>query len=121
MGTEIERKFLVTGDEWRTMAPGVWYYQGYFCLKKKGMVRVRIAGDQAFLTIKGKSSGISRLEYEYPIPLEDARVMLAPLCSPPTMPTTRYKIRYKGLVWEVGVYVGVNTSLRLAVRQPVAV
>ena len=61
MGTEIERKFLVTGNEWRDMALGVVYRQGYLCLEKGRTVRVRVAGEQAFLTIKGESSGISRM------------------------------------------------------------
>ncbi len=114
MGTEIERKFLVTGDEWRTMASGVWYYQGYLCLKKKGTVRVRIAGDQAFLTIKGKSSGISRMEYEYPIPLADARVMLTQLCGQPIIEKKRYKIIYQGFIWEVDEFFGDNAGLLVA-------
>jgi CYTH domain-containing protein len=114
MGTEIERKFLLTGDEWRTMAAGVVYCQGYLCLEKDSTVRVRIAGDKAFLTIKGKSSGISRMEYEYPIPLEDARVMLAELCARPIIEKKRYRITFQGFVWEVDEFSGENEGLLVA-------
>jgi len=114
MGTEIERKFLVTGDEWRSMATGVFYRQGYLCLEKERTVRVRIAGDKAFLTVKGRSSGISRMEYEYPIPLEDARVLLAQLCVQPVIEKKRYRIRYQGFVWEVDEFIGENEGLLVA-------
>ena len=114
MGTEIERKFLVTGDEWRAMATGVFYSQGYLCLEKERTVRVRIAGDKAFLTVKGKSSGISRMEYEYPIPLEDARVLLAQLCVQPVIEKKRYRIHYQGFVWEVDEFFGENEGLLVA-------
>lgn len=114
MGTEIERKFLVTGDEWRGVAAGVFYCQGYLCLEKERTVRVRIAGDKAFLTIKGKSSGISRMEYEYPIPLEDARVLLVELCVQPVIEKKRYRINHLGFVWEVDEFVGENEGLLVA-------
>ena len=114
MGTEIERKFLVTGDEWRAMATGVFYSQGYLCLEKERTVRVRIAGDKAFLTVKGKSSGISRMEYEYPIPLEDARVLLAQLCVQPVIEKKRYRVHYQGFVWEVDEFFGENEGLLVA-------
>lgn len=114
MGTEIERKFLVTGNEWRAMAAGVVYCQGYLCLEKERTVRVRIAGDQAFLTIKGKSTGISRMEYEYPVPVEDARVMLAELCAQPIIDKKRYRIHHQGFVWEVDEFFGENEGLLVA-------
>ena len=114
MGTEIERKFLVTGNEWRDMAVGVVYRQGYLCLEKGRTVRVRVAGEQAFLTIKGESSGISRMEYEYPIPVADARVMLAELCEQPIIEKKRYRITYQGFVWEVDEFFGENEGLLVA-------
>lgn len=114
MGIEIERKFLVTGDEWRSMATGVFYCQGYLCLEKERTVRVRIAGEQAFLTIKGRSSGISRMEYEYPIPLEDARVLLDQLCVQPVIEKKRYRVHYQGFIWEVDEFFGENEGLRVA-------
>ncbi|MFH2122580.1 MAG: CYTH domain-containing protein [Pseudomonadota bacterium] len=114
MGREIERKFLVTGDEWRTMAEGISYRQGYLCLDTGRTMRVRIAGDHAFLTIKGKSSGISRLEYEYPIPVEDASILLTELCEQPIIEKKRYKISYQGFVWEVDEFLGENEGLLVA-------
>ena len=81
MATEIERKFLVTGDNWRNQAHGVLIKQGYLCADVQRAVRVRRTGTQAWLTIKGGGEGISRLEYEYPVPLQDADDLLA-LCLP---------------------------------------
>ncbi|MBU0663782.1 MAG: CYTH domain-containing protein [Proteobacteria bacterium] len=114
MGTEIERKFLVTGDAWRGMATGTEYRQGYLGSDQGRTVRVRIAGDKAFLTIKGKSSGISRMEYEYQIPVEDARVLLAELCEQPIIEKKRYRISYQGFVWEVDEFFGENEGLLVA-------
>ncbi len=114
MGTEIERKFLVTGNEWRDMAAGIRYCQGYLCSGKERTVRVRIAGDTAFLTIKGETSGISRMEYEYPIPVEDAKVLLAELCEQPIIEKKRYTINYQGFVWEVDEFFGENEGLLVA-------
>jgi adenylate cyclase len=114
MGTEIERKFLLTGDAWRGMAVGIEYRQGYLGLDKERTVRVRIAGDQAFLTIKGKTNGISRMEYEYPIPVEDASILLAELCEQPIIEKKRYKISYQGFVWEVDEFFGENEGLFVA-------
>ncbi|MBA3005170.1 MAG: CYTH domain-containing protein [Proteobacteria bacterium] len=114
MGTEIERKFLLTGDGWRDMAVGIEYRQGYLGLDKERTVRVRIAGDQAFLTIKGKTNGISRMEYEYPIPVEDASILLAELCEQPIIEKKRYKISYQGFVWEVDEFFGKNEGLLVA-------
>lgn len=114
MGTEIERKFLLTGDAWRDMAVGIKYRQGYLGLDNKRTVRVRIAGEQAFLTIKGKTSGISRMEYEYPIPVEDASILLAELCEQPIIEKKRYKVVYQGFVWEVDEFFGENEGLLVA-------
>ena len=114
MGTEIERKFLVTGNEWKDMAAGIRYRQGYLSSGKERTIRVRIAGDKAFLTIKGETSGISRMEYEYPISVEDANVLLAELCEQPIIEKKRYTIRYQGFVWEVDEFFGENEGLLVA-------
>lgn len=114
MGIEIERKFLLAGDEWRDLAEGIWYRQGYLLSQQERTVRVRIAGDKAFLTIKGASSGISRLEFEYLIPVEDARVMLAELCDQPIIEKKRHRIPYQGFVWEVDEFFGENAGLLVA-------
>lgn len=114
MPTEIERKFLVKSDEWRNLATGIIYRQGYIATKKGTTVRVRLAGNQGYLTIKGASKGISRAEYEYEIPAEDAQEMLNNLCEPPLIEKTRYKIAIDDLVWEVDEFVGENQDLIVA-------
>lgn len=112
MAVEIERKFLVQGDSWRA-APPVFYSQGYLNRDKARTVRVRIAGEEAFLTIKGISVGASRAEFEYPIPLWDARELLA-LCEQPLIEKNRRKILYEGFVWEVDEFLGENLGLVVA-------
>lgn len=114
MGVEIERKFLVISDEWRRMATGVVYRQGYLCLEPGRTVRVRVAGDAAYLTIKGLSSGISRLEFEYPLPVVDAQVMLDELCEHPIIEKIRYAVEYQGFTWEVDEFFGENEGLIVA-------
>lgn len=112
MAIEIERKFLVVGTEWRTASP-VFYSQGYLNSDKARTLRVRIAGEQAFLTIKGLSQGISRVEFEYEIPLVDARALLL-LCEQPLIEKYRRRIHFEGFVWEVDEFLGVNHGLVVA-------
>lgn len=112
MAIEIERKFLVVGDAWRD-APAVFYSQGYLNRDKARTVRVRIAGEEAFLTIKGTSVGASRAEFEYPIPLWDARELLA-MCEQPLIEKNRRKIFYHEFVWEVDEFLGENRGLVVA-------
>ena len=115
MGTDIERKFLVQNDNWRALGQGKLYRQGYLTTNPDCTVRVRIAGDQGYLTIKGATTGISRAEYEYGIPLEDAAQLLDTLCQPPLIEKTRYRIpAAKGLVWEVDEFAGENQGLIIA-------
>lgn len=114
MATEIERKFLVKGDEWRSLAVGNVYRQGYICSDKERSVRVRIIGKEAYLTIKGPSVRNSRAEFEYPIPLEDARQLLDTLCKPPFIEKTRYKIKWGDLIWEIDEFDGENQGLIVA-------
>jgi CYTH domain-containing protein len=96
MPTEIERKFLVTSDAWRAGAVGKRYVQGYLSTDKERTVRVRLAGDHAYLTVKGISTGASRAEYEYPIPREHAEEMLEALCLRPLVEKTRYRVPFGG-------------------------
>ncbi len=114
MGIEIERKFLVIGDKWRGLGNGTLYRQGYLGGENGRTARVRIAGDQAFLTIKGPTNGISRSEFEYPIPLADANDMLVNLCQQPIIEKTRYIIPYQGQIWEVDEFSGENNGLIVA-------
>jgi adenylate cyclase len=114
MAQEIERKFLLTDDSWRGLAQGIEYRQGYLCANKERSVRARIAGNRGFLTIKGATVGASRSEYEYEIPLEDARSMLDELCQQPLIEKKRYTIPYRGFVWEVDEFFGLNAGLIVA-------
>lgn len=114
MAIEIERKFLVKGDQWRPLGLGKVYRQGYIRTHNQTTVRVRLVGNQGYLTLKGKTERLSRLEYEYPIPGSDAQEMLETFCDRPLIEKTRYKIDVKGLVWEVDEFIGENQGLILA-------
>lgn len=115
MAQEIERKFLVRDDSWRSTArEGKRYCQGYLSVDRGRVVRVRVKEGKGFLTIKGVREGISAAEYEYPIPVEDAEEMLQRLCLHPLIEKTRYEVPYQGLTWEVDVFEGVNRGLVLA-------
>ncbi len=111
MAQEIERKFLVKNDSWRGQDSGKRYRQGYLSTVKERTVRVRIAGDKGFLTIKGITVGASRPEYEYEIPVADANEMLDQLCERPLIEKTRYRIPHTGLVWEIDEFEGENRGL----------
>jgi adenylate cyclase len=111
MPKEIERKFLLKNDSWRSHDSGKRFRQGYLSTVKERTVRVRTAGDKAFLTIKGISVGASRSEYEYEIPMVDANEMLDQLCERPLIEKTRYRISHVGLVWEVDEFEGENRGL----------
>lgn len=112
MAIEIERKFLVAGEGWRQPDPRRMA-QGYLNRDKHRTVRVRVDEDRAFLTIKGITSGASRAEYEYAIPLEDAEQMLA-LCDGGIIEKRRHVIDDRGACWEVDEFLGDNEGLVLA-------
>jgi len=116
MKTEIERKFLVVGDGWRTAAGGgERYEQGYIsCDPKKITVRVRLAGNKGLLTLKGPTEGISRSEMEYEIPAEEAKYMLEHFCGDRIVSKTRYCLEINGLQWEIDEFSGANQGLVLA-------
>ncbi|BDI19057.1 CYTH domain-containing protein [Nostoc cf. commune SO-36] len=114
MAKEIERKYLVLGDSWRGLAEGNVYRQGYIATQDKVAVRIRVVGEKSYLTIKGPSIKYSRLEFEYPIPVEDAQEMLETLCERPFIEKVRYKIEWRGLIWEIDEFDGVNKGLILA-------
>lgn len=113
MATEIERKFLVVDDAWSDGATGIRMAQGYLAIEPERTVRVRLAGDEAWLTIKGPTRGISRFEFEYPIPVDDARSLLE-LCVSKVIDKTRHRIPHAGHVWEVDVFHGENEGLVIA-------
>ncbi|ABB58627.1 CYTH domain-containing protein [Synechococcus elongatus] len=114
MATEIERKFLVQGDGWRQGSLGVPYRQGYLLADGNRTIRVRVAGDRGYLTIKGPMLGISRSEYEYPIALADAEEMLASLCQGFLVEKQRYRVEHAGHLWEVDEFQGQNQGLIVA-------
>ncbi len=115
MATEIERKFLVTNDGWReAVYKSVRYRQGYLASDKGCSVRVRISDKEAHLNIKSATLGISRLEYDYPIPVEDADEILDRLCTSPVVEKTRHYVRQGTHVWEIDVFEGENTGLIVA-------
>ena len=121
MAIEIERKFLVTGTAWRDAAHAVVpMAQGYLndlaaldAGGQKASVRVRIQGDCAFLNLKSSERGASRQEFEYPIPVEDARALLA-LCVGGVIDKRRHLVRYAGKLWEVDEFLGDNAGLVVA-------
>lgn len=113
MPLEIERKFLVTSDAWRSGAVGEEYCQGYLSQYPNPTIRVRTQGEKAFLTIKGKTHGITRTEFEYEIPFKEAQE-LQELCITPLIRKTRYKIVHEGMTWEVDEFHGENAGLIVA-------
>lgn len=113
MATEIERRFLLKSEGWRGLAEGQWLKQGYLSVDKARTVRVRIQGDQAWLTLKGHISDVSRHEFEYPIPLADAQTILSEMC-PMLVEKKRHRIPLGGLVWEVDEFFGQNVGLVVA-------
>ncbi len=114
MGIEIERKFLLSGEGWRQLGQPVLLRQGYLSSQRERVVRVRIEGQQAMMTIKGRSVGASRGEWEYPIPLADAEQFLERLCEQPIIEKYRRRIEHHGMVWEVDEFLGVNAGLVVA-------
>ena len=116
MAVETERKFLVDGDGWRDGAAARTIRQGYLCHgdENAASMRVRIFGNDAFVTIKGGKSGISRFEYEYPIPPADAEELLANLCQRPLIEKVRHTLDYGGIEWVVDVFEGDNAGLVVA-------
>jgi adenylate cyclase len=113
MGVETERKFLVSDDAWRSQGTPVSYAQGYLARGNGVTVRIRIAGEKAFLTVKGPVEGISRPEYEYPVPVEDARGMMT-LCTDPVIEKQRTRVPHGSHVWEVDEFSGDNSGLIIA-------
>lgn len=115
MAIEIERKFLLKNDSWRQLADaGTVYRQGYLIGAKQASVRVRIEGDKANLNIKSMTLGVTRHEYEYPIPLNEAEELLDTLCEKPLVEKTRYRVEHAGHEWEIDVFAGDNTGLVVA-------
>ena len=114
MAKEIERKFLVKNLDWKSQAKGTLYRQGYLNSEKERTVRVRTIDDKAFITVKGITTGVSRMEFEYEIPFADATQMLDELVEKPIIEKYRYKLAQDGLVWEIDEFLGDNAGLVVA-------
>jgi adenylate cyclase len=112
MPKEIERKFLVNGSDWKTVRPE-FFRQGYLNTDPERTVRVRIADEKAWLTIKGITRGCTRSEFEYSLPLKNAEELLE-LCEKPIIEKLRYKVPVEGHLWEVDEFLGENEGLVLA-------
>ena len=113
MGVEIERKFLVDRTKLPSLPKPHRLKQGYIPADET-TIRVRIAEDKAFLTLKGKSDGLSRSEFEYPISVSDAEAMLREFCGEKVIEKKRYIIEYDGKVWELDIFEGANEGLIVA-------
>jgi len=114
MGVEIERKFLLTNEGWRGQGHPTLMRQGYLVADPVRTVRVRIEGERAVITIKGKSTGASRGEWEYEIPVPDATELLDGLCEQPQVEKIRHRIEHAGHTWEVDEFLGLNAGLVVA-------
>jgi len=114
MPREIERKFLLKNDNWRsTVHASHVLRQGYLCGNTRASVRVRIDGERANLNIKSATLGVERLEFEYPIPVEQAEVMLSELAGQ-VIDKTRHEVQHHGHLWEIDEFTGENEGLIVA-------
>ncbi|WP_444995249.1 CYTH domain-containing protein [Aliikangiella sp. IMCC44359] len=114
MAKEIERKFLVDLNKIGALEGGVTIKQGYISTSDKSVVRLRLIGQKAYLTLKGENQGISRSEFEYEIPVEDAHKIISELCSEGVVEKTRYLIQHANHTWEVDIFHGDNDGLIVA-------
>ena len=113
MAIEIERKFLVKKNSWTGPNAATLYIQGYLSSSPETTVRIRIAGKIGFITIKGKTTGFSREEFEYEIPVEDAEILLKK-CKNAPIKKIRYKVLLNGTLWEIDEFLEENSGLLMA-------
>jgi len=115
MAIEIEHKFLLANDNWRSQTyKSIIIQQGYLTSAPTSSIRVRISGENAWLNIKSATIGNQRLEFEYKIPLADAEEMIATLCEGPLVTKTRHYVKHDGHVWEIDEFLGENNGLIVA-------
>lgn len=115
MGTEIERKFLVSDESWRKKAgESTRYRQGYLSQIEECSVRIRVGAGKAHLNLKSATLDVSRAEFEYAVPLDEAEEILNQLCRRPLIEKTRYLVVHAGHEWEVDVFEGENAGLVVA-------
>ncbi len=114
MALEIERKFLLKDSSWRgVVQTETVIKQGYLNSAIERTLRVRVLGDKGFLTIKGKTENLTRKEFEYEVPLEEAVEMIA-LSEKPIIEKIRYTVELDGLLWEIDEFFGINEGLIVA-------
>ena len=114
MGLEIERKFLLKNNSWKKeIKETIFIRQGYLNSKVERTVRIRIQGEQGVLTIKGKNQNVTRKEFEYQIPLDDALHLIS-MCEKPIIEKTRFLISSNRCTWEIDVFNGENKGLVIA-------
>ena len=114
MPTEIERKFKVISDKYKQFCKPLNCKQGYLDIQNEPFVRVRIMGEKAYLTLKGKNEGIRRLEFEYEIPVTDANELFSNFCSTMLIEKNRYILSIEETIWEVDEFLGENSGLVIA-------
>ncbi|MFA5555171.1 MAG: CYTH domain-containing protein [Phycisphaerae bacterium] len=114
MAVEIERKFLVVGTDYRNLGTALLCKQGYISSGPDCTFRIRVIDNRGFITIKGLTKGLSRPEFEYEIPLEDANIMLNEFCGKPFIEKKRYTVKVNNLVWDVDEFEGLNNGLIIA-------
>jgi CYTH domain-containing protein len=114
MAVEIERKFLVVGDGWRERATSSTFRQGYLSTNKERTVRIRVMDQVGLLTVKGITVGAERSEFEYEIPVADAKQMLEDLCERPLIEKVRHVVVVGEGTWEIDEFSGVNAGLIVA-------
>jgi adenylate cyclase len=115
MGIEIERKFRLANEGWRAQVSGkTLLRQGYIANTARASVRVRLAGDEGWLSVKAMTRALSRAEYETVIPAQEANEMLERLCEGPLIEKWRHIVSYQGSEWEIDEFLGANAGLVIA-------
>lgn len=119
MGVEIERKFLLRNDNWKSLVTETHvikqgYLQSGLDASQKSSVRIRISNEQANINIKSVELSAIRQEFEYDIPLHDAEQILSTLCGDVTIEKTRYYVPFASHLWEVDIFAGANYGLEMA-------
>lgn len=115
MGVEIERKYLVTGQQWRqSVRRSIEISQGYLSTEADHTVRVRLTDQQGFLTIKGRATELVRPEFEYEIPADDAGELLEGFCGGRVLEKVRHEVEVGDHVWEIDEFGGANRGLVVA-------
>ena len=114
MAIEIERRFQVSSDAWRAgVARSSRIIQGYLAITEHSVIRVRVRDDQGYVTIKSRDAGLSRQEFEYAVPVDDAAALLT-LCGQRVLEKIRHEVHFAGYCWEVDEYVAPLAPLILA-------